>query len=691
MLLHAPRHPSRVQHTVCRTIFELRGVNSDGSAAKGYSVLRRNLDLLKGPLENVGLISSDVFDTLLLRHPRSQRSRMMEGEQRFARLLRQQGLRVNAEELLQARLLAEKLAYRALNVGGGIGEVRLTDIVARQLALLGLPATLIDKRIDIEIAIEKNSLYANGALAMALRQQRQAGTRVVAVSDTALSADRLTELLNYFHGPGLIDKVYSSAELGASKRSGRLFSAVLSQEKVSASRMLHIGDDEIADQAVPHRMGIKTVHIPKGRLKRYVAQADGARVEAMRGLRRQLLPPGRRIAVLNDRASFGREVFGPIVSQFCLNIWLYARQAEAQGGTLAFCARGGIGIREAFERLLSRLQLPLSIRRDNILISRLVAARMALEARSPAVLDELGREFAKNSFAEVAAFLGGSKYELSSAWNGRFAAARFFDMLGTHEGEKVLADITRQNVLFRRHIDSISEDNGRVILCDTGLYGSTQRLLAAGMPERRFETIQFARCNYKGLSEDHFPELSGLVVEDNLYNPFKVETVILRYWHIIESLFEPSIPSVRLLRIRQDGGVEGNCGEITYGKIDAAAGNPLLAGVLDYIDSVENGTQVMRDATVAWLRLKKAITNPTQLDVVALGTGFRSVDFGRSENINVLNLADQTGMARQLKSVKSHLWREAAIARDFPRLKSALLPALELAHIVRGVSARLQR
>ncbi len=652
---------------------------------------RQNLDTLYGPLSGVELISSDVFDTLLIRHPRALRSRVMLGEQRFARWLVQRGLSVDVEELLQARLSAERYAYRALNVGGGIGEVRLTEIIGRQLDILGLPKKLAETRIDIEIAIEKKSLSANGALAMALRQQRQAGVRVIALSDTALSAERLTELLEHFHGPGLIDKVYSSAECGKSKRSGRLFSHVLSQEMVCASSMLHVGDDWLADHDVPDRMGIRTIHIPKGRLRLYASKADGARAEALRRLKRQLRSPSYQMPDLSDKTSFGRDVFGPIVAHFCLMIWLYARQAESQSGVLAFCARGGIGIREAFERLINRLSLPLSIRRENLLVSRLIAARVALEARSPAVLDELGREFANNTFAEVAAFVGGRTYELPPVWNQRFNAAGFFDMLGTDVGQDLLADVVLQNSLFKRHLDTMFSACERIILCDTGLYGSTQRLLAAGLPNRNFETIQFARCNYKGLSEDHFPAVSGLVVEDNFYNPFKVETVVLRYWHIIESLFEPSVPSARQLWAAGNGKIEANCGDIAYGKIDPAAGNQLLSGVLDYIDGVDNGMQILRDGPVAWSRLKQAIINPTPRDVNILGAGYRSIDFGRHESKTILNAAENNSISRQLQSVRSHLWREAAIARDFPRLKSALLPALELAHIMRGLSNRRQR
>ncbi|MBW9118016.1 hydrolase [Rhizobium cauense] len=655
-------------------------------------MLRQSLDhLLQGPLDGIDLISTDVFDTLLLRQPRSQRSRVMEGEQRFARLLRDEGFYVSLEHLFRTRQLAEKFAYRALNVGGGAGEVRLVDIIQRQLAMLGLPERLIEHRIALEMAIEKVSLSANAKLAKALRLQRQAGIKVVAVSDTALPTPQLTELINYFHAPGLIDAVYSSADVGESKRFGRLFSHVLEKEGVHASRLLHLGDDVVADHTVPKAMGIHTVHLPKGRLRRFAARADGARAEAMRGVRTRAARPSGRTPDLADRQAFGREVFGPIVAQFCFYIWLYAREAEAQGNSaLLFCARGGIGIREAFERLVAKLDLPLGIRRENILISRLVAARAAFMQKSPAVLDELGREFKKNTFADVANAMGGRPYGLSGPWELPFEPSHFFAMIDTPEGRVVLGDIEKQNELFKRHLDQIAGDASRIILCDTGLYGSTQRLVAAGLPERKFETIQFARCNYKGLSEDHFPQVTGLVVEEDLYNPLRIETVILRYWQIIESLFEPAIPSVRHLSEGNDGAVCSNAGKIGFGELDPAEGNLLLSGVLQYIDRISNGTAIMSDADLAWTRLKRAITNPRAFDMMALGVGARSVDFGRPESVYVLKQSGAPDLARRLSAVKSQLWREGAIARDFPFLKAALLPALEMVHIVRGVSARLK-
>jgi FMN phosphatase YigB (HAD superfamily) len=652
--------------------------------------MQQRLNDLLGSTRGIKVISTDVFDTLLLRQAVSQRSRMVAGESRFAKYLREKGHTVELEHLLQTRKTAETLAYRAVNVSQGEGEVKFTDIVARQLAILGLPQEFAEARLALELDIEKSCLTANRPLASELRRLRNQGLRVVAVSDTALSHEALSELIGHFHSPGLIDRVYSSAELARTKRFGSLFDTVLEGEAVDKTEILHIGDDRLADYKVPTRLGLNALHIPKNDLVRWATQADGAGTEVMRRIRRRPLRSSPAIPLLNDTTAFGREVFGPIVAQFCLNIWLYASQADANAALL-FCARGGIGIREAFERLLSRLQLPLDLRRENILVSRLIAARTALIERSPTVLDELGREFAGASFADVAKALAGKSYELSAMWDQPFDKAQCFAMFDTPEGRQIHDDVVAQNDLFKEHLDQIAGRASRIILCDTGLYGSTQRLLENGLRQRRFETIQLARCNYKGLSEDHFPRVSGLLVEANLYDPMKIETVILRYWQIIESLFEPKIPSVRQFTRQVDGTVVSNAGKTGFGEMDAAAGNALLTGVLDYIDRLESGADVLRDCERAWPRLKQAITYPTVADMQALGVGARSVDFGRQDFVHVLHENADAKLARKLKSVKSQLWREGAIARDFPRLKSALLPALEVAHFVRGMTMRRSR
>lgn len=646
-------------------------------------------------LEEVDLVSTDLFDTLLLRTLRSERARIVAGERMFARRLAEQGLPASDDWLVEARLEAQRLAYRALDMTGQDGEVVLRDVIRRQLAILGVPKermeALCEARLAIELAIEKESLRPNLQLAALLRRCRAEGRRVIAISDIGLPNSILEALVTHVHGPDLLDRIYSSADFGLTKRRGGLFDAVLAAEGIDARRTLHVGDDRLADHAVPSALGLRTLFVPRPKLRRRLSRLHGGASELGRIIRRRPAdapPPAEQV---RDPHAFGREVLGPIVAEFCLAIWLYAAEAGKRGdAALLFCARGGLGIRAAFERIAERLSLPLALPRENLMISRLVAARAAVMARSGAALDELGREFHGHSFADVAAALGGQRYQLLQCWDEPFAPDRFFAMLDRSAGEEILADIDRQNTLFRRHLAASSGGAGRIILSDTGLYGSTQRLLAAGLPDLSFETIQLARCNYKGLSEDHFPRVVGLAVERNRYSPFAVRSTVLRYWQLIESLFEPAIPSVRSFAENAGGEVTCNAGDITFGAVDPAIGNPLLAGALAYIDGVRGGTAIMVDAARAWPRLRQAITRPVEADLAALAIGERSVDFGRSGTVGDSG-ALPGGPLSRLASIRSQLWREGAIVRAFPRSRLPLLTAVEAFHALRGLSAGFHR
>ncbi|MFT3952971.1 MAG: HAD family hydrolase [Piscinibacter sp.] len=652
---------------------------------------RRGIGDLEGPLDGIEVISTDVFDTLLLRNGRSERARIVAGERRFSALLARRGFDIPADRLVDLRLKAQRLAFRALNVGGTPGEIRLADLIARQHAILGLPEAFVAERLAIEIEVEKASLRPNRALASLFWRQKQAGRRIIAVSDTTLPTQELTALIHHLHGDGLIDRVYSSADLGATKRRGEIFAHVAEREGVAPAAMLHVGDDEAADVTAAIARGFHAIHLPREAFRSRLRQADGARAELGRRVRRFARGLRSPMPEGGDRQAFGRDVLGPIVAEFGLMIWLYA--SEASDARLMFCARGGVGIREAFERLLDRLALPLDVGRETLLVSRLIAARAAVLAKSTAALDELGREFAGDSFADVARALGGRAYDLGPAWQERFAAEGFFDLLFSAGGAEVLADIEAQNRLFARHLADCAGGAGRLILCDTGLYGSTQRLLAAGFPDLSIETIQFARANYKRHGEEHFPRVAGLVVEQNLYNPLKAETSVLRYWQLVESLFEPAVPSVKLFHETCEGGIASNSGDLSYGKVDAAAGNALLTGALAYIDGLGpgDGAKVLRDAEIAWRRLRQAITRPSAADLATLAVGERSVDFGRAGTVSVMAAGEKAGLAARLGGIKAQLWREGAIAREFPTFRPALLAMLESAHALRGLSARLTR
>ena len=654
-------------------------------------IRQNNIADLVNAVDRIEVISTDVFDTLLLRSSRSERSRIMKGERLFSNLLAQRGWHIGADLLVEARLQAQRLAFRGLTLRGVAGEARLVDIVSRQLSVLGLPPSLVGERLWIELQVEKGSLVANKRLGSILRAHRRAGTQVIAVSDTTLPTEGVSELIQHFHGPELVDRVYSSADHGLTKRDGGLFLAVGQAENVSLRRIVHIGDDLLADVQTPSAKGITVYHARRSAYRRYLRSANGALTEAGRFARGRARATKVTTPFDDNAISFGRHVFGPIVTQFCLLIWLYAVEAEAgHKPCLLFCARGGVAIREAFERVLAKLCLPLGVRRENIMISRLVAARAALLARSHSAIEELDREFRGSVFADVAMALGGRTYELPKEWHQPFRAQSFVILLYGNSGAEVLADIEKQNALFTRHFKQLTDDSDRIILCDTGLYGSTQRLLGSAFPDVRVETIQFARSNYKGQSEEHFPKVTGLMIEQNFYSPFNVYSCVLRYWHLIESLFEPAVPSVRLFAEDELGQVGANCGDISFGAIDPSVNNPLLSGALAYVEALptDGGAVALRDAEVAWHRLKRAITRPTEAELRCLEVAGRSVDFGRPDVLRIIAPGQNKTFTRKLMSLKAQLWREGAIAREFPFLKHALLPMLATVQSLRGLLAR---
>jgi FMN phosphatase YigB (HAD superfamily) len=663
-------------------VLHLRGTDLSDKLEQIWTGKRASLDL----------ITTDVFDTLLLRTLRSERRRIALGEARFAARLRKAGIPVVVHELVRARQAAQRHGFRALEVGGRTGELRLADIISRQLAILGIPQTFAAERVEIELDIEKQSLRPNAALAKFIRSVRAQGTRVVAISDTTLSAADILQLIEHFHGPGLLDHIYTSADFGLTKRDTSVFPAVFAAEGTSADRVLHIGDDPHADGAMPKAMGAGTCLIQRPKWLGQVRKLNGVAAHLQQEIAEFLDRPAPVLPRATDTETFARTVLGPIVTTFCLHIWLYLVQTEADSRpVLLFCSRGGIGIREAFERTLSTLGLNLEARRENLMISRVAAVRGALLVRSRSAIEEMDREFQGAPLRDAASALGGRTYALSDRWDAPFDARVFVDMLDTPEGQEVLRDIEVHHRLFHRHVRELAGDADRIILCDTGLYGSTHRLLVAGDPSLPLETILFARSNYKGFDEAHFPKVVGLIVDRRAYNPLDNATSVLRYWHLIERVFEPKIQSVRTFTEDPEGRVIGNCGEIRFGHLDPSTGNAFMTGALAYVDQLppHSGRIVMRDTMVALRRLRAAITYPTPGDLALLDVGERSRDFGRVDTIGVIGKERRRSLLARLEALRGESWREGAIATGFPVSRIVLLPLVDLIQTYRGLVKRL--
>ncbi|WCS24351.1 glycosyltransferase [Methylobacterium sp. NMS14P] len=395
-----------------------------------------------------------------------------------------------------------------------------------------------------------------------------------------------------------------------------------------------------------------------------------------------------RDSARDDAVVFGQRVLGPILAEFCLRLWLVERFLAPDRSVLLFCARGGLRLQLVYERFLSRTGLPPNLPHAALMVSRLVAARTAFDPPSPGVLSELGREFSGRSMAEIAAALAQrDDLALPASWDAPFEEATFTALLAGNEPgvARLRAAVVQQDARFRAHLDACAGPARHCVLVDTGLYGSTVRMLQEGIPERTWSGLQFARCNYKRLATPHFRRTLGLSVESDWYKPWDARTSVLRFWHLIEACLEPDLPSVRTFSQPDPGSPpRANLQEEGWEARVAPARPDLFTGVLAHIERLrfEHVVTIPDDAARAWTDLKAAIIWPDDRAVATLSLGSRSRDFGRIE-LSAQYAAPRP--SRPVQQIRDSLWREGALLRCFPRIGRFLLPVIEAVYAGRAL------
>ncbi|MEV4256776.1 HAD family hydrolase, partial [Spirillospora sp. NPDC049652] len=118
----------------------------------------------------------------------------------------------------------------------------------------------LDRLVAAEVALEREITVVDADIAEVVRAAAEHEVPIVLVSDTYFSGEQLAHLLDR---PGLEPlggaRVYRSNQHGADKASG-LWETVLNDLGLSPRQVVHIGDNENADDRVPGELGVRTVH-----------------------------------------------------------------------------------------------------------------------------------------------------------------------------------------------------------------------------------------------------------------------------------------------------------------------------------------------------------------------------------------------------------------------------------------------
>jgi HAD superfamily hydrolase (TIGR01549 family) len=219
--------------------------------------------LVQGP--RVKVVSVDVFDTLLLRTTRPEEQRFEDIAARQLAALRSAGheLAATPRDVLNLRLQAARSAKRDTPPVLGDREASYDQIAGALLDALGLNRDLVPLLRDCEIEYEAANLYPNHLLIEILSGARQAGKRVICLSDMYLSNRDIGELLRRRAEGYTPDAIYVSADFGYGKASGHLYWEVARRESVEPEEIVHCGDNRRADVEMARSQGFGAVHAPR--------------------------------------------------------------------------------------------------------------------------------------------------------------------------------------------------------------------------------------------------------------------------------------------------------------------------------------------------------------------------------------------------------------------------------------------
>jgi len=219
----------------------------------------------------------------------------------------------------------------------------------------------------LELEMEEAALQPVSGMQQRVAAARQAGHRVIFISDMYLPGAFLERVLTKYGFFQAGDRVYVSGEARASKAGGQLYLQILSELGVSPGDWVHLGDNELADNSVPKKLGISTEPVTAVRLSRYewIARGEGSVAPVWRSR----LAAAMRLARLRGHElagsqrtiwNTGCDVFGPLWFGFVE--WCLEQVRQRGLRRLYFVARGGQIQQRIAARIAARRSLPVECR-----------------------------------------------------------------------------------------------------------------------------------------------------------------------------------------------------------------------------------------------------------------------------------------------------------------------------------------
>jgi FMN phosphatase YigB (HAD superfamily) len=312
---------------------------------------------------SVEVVSFDVFDTVVARNVYHPQDLYLRIQDRLADIGNLDNQCKSLRNFSLNRTAAEQKAREQLT---DREEVTLDEIVSVLAEQYGFPPESIEAIAACEIEEEIRSVVPVGPIVSLVRELRQAGKKIVFVSDMYLPDMVIRGMLQRVGAMEADDGLYVSGSVGKKKSTGSLFCFVLDDLKIQPNQLTHVGDYLWSDYLIPRwKVGIRSVPVRIARNDRYeqiMGEACGciycsSFAGASRAGRVALERADSTVeSVLNE---IGSNVVGPIITGFIL----YTLQQASQEGIkrLYFLSRDGETMLEVACELAARLKIDIQL------------------------------------------------------------------------------------------------------------------------------------------------------------------------------------------------------------------------------------------------------------------------------------------------------------------------------------------
>lgn len=298
-------------------------------------------------LKDIKVVSFDLFDTLL--------TRRVSPEAALEIFCNQVG-KITSSSCQDIRkkfdLLYNELAQRS-KLSGNDYEVVATEFFREFAEIVGIAeADLYTLFFKIESSL---LFYRFKDLPEVLVELKRRGYRLIVTSDMYLGGDLIKRILASADVAQYFDQVYVSSDLGLLKREGGLFRHLLKAESVKPNEVLHIGDNVMADIAVPKSLGIHVMKVDRKDIDIQLLKINGVKRLPEMGVLKSLKQLADIGVTLEPKTpeEVGFSSFGlPLVTYVLHSLYACKERSIKQ---LYFFAREGEILKEIAEVLASQM------------------------------------------------------------------------------------------------------------------------------------------------------------------------------------------------------------------------------------------------------------------------------------------------------------------------------------------------